>query len=68
MFNPIQTLINAAMNNPNVKQSPFAQEGLGAIFNNDNKKGEELANNILQSYGMTREEGIQRAKEFFNLR
>lgn len=67
MFNPMQTIINAAMNNPNVQKSPLAQEGLGAIFNNDNKKGEEIANNILASYGMSREEGVKRAKEFFHL-
>lgn len=67
MFNPMQTIINAAMNNPNVQKSPFAQEGLGAIFNNDSKKGEELANNILASYGLTKEQGIEQARKFFHI-
>lgn len=48
-------------------QSPFASQGLQAIANNDSKAGEALANNILQSMGMTKEEGIARAKQFFNL-
>lgn len=67
MNNFMQNLMMAAMNNPQVKSSPLAQEGLSAIFNNDNKKGEQLANNILSSYGMTREQGVEKAKQFFHL-
>lgn len=67
MNNLMQNLMMAAMNNPQVKSSPLAQEGLSAIFNNDNKKGEQLANNILASYGMTREQGVEKAKQFFHL-
>lgn len=67
MNNMMQTLIGAVMNNPQVKNSPLAQEGLNAIFSNDNKKGEELANNILTSYGLTKEQGIEKARNFFHL-
>lgn len=67
MNNLMQNLVSAAMNNPQVKNSPLAQEGLGAIFSNDNKKGEQIANNILASYGLTKEQGIEKAKEFFHI-
>lgn len=67
MNNVMQNLMMAAMNNPQVKGSPLAQEGLSAIFNNDNQKGEQLANNILASYGMTREQGVEKARQFFHL-
>lgn len=49
-------------NNPNIQQSPFAQAGMNAILNNDAKAGEQLANNILQSVGMTKEQALNLAK------
>lgn len=52
-------------NNPQVNQSPFAQAGINAILNNDAKAGEQLANNILHSMGMTKEQALEIAKERF---
>ena len=52
-------------NNPQVNQSPFAQAGINAILNNDSKTGEQLANNILSSTGMTKEQALEIAKERF---
>ena len=52
-------------NNPQINQSPFAQAGINAILNNDSKTGEQLANNILQSLGMTKEQALEIAKERF---
>ena len=49
-------------NNPQINQSPFAQAGINAILNNDSKTGEQLANNILQSLGMTKEQALEIAK------
>lgn len=49
-------------NNPQINQSPFAQAGINAILNNDAKTGEQLANNILQSLGMTKEQALEIAK------
>ena len=49
-------------NNPNIQQSPFAQAGMNAILNNDAKAGEQLANNILKSVGMTKEQALNLAK------
>lgn len=49
-------------NNPQVNQSPFAQAGINAILNNDAQAGEQLANNILQSLGMTKEQALEIAK------
>lgn len=50
-------------NNPNIQQSPFAQAGMNAILNNDAKAGEQLANNILQSVGMTKEQAMELARK-----
>ena len=49
-------------NNPQINQSPFAQAGINAILNNDSKTGEQLANNILSSMGMTKEQALEIAK------
>ena len=49
-------------NKPQINQSPFAQAGINAILNNDSKSGEQLANNILQSLGMTKEQALEIAK------
>ena len=46
-------------NNPNIQQSPFAQAGMNAILNNDAEAGEQLANNILKSVGMTKEQAME---------
>lgn len=50
-------------NNPNVQNTPWAQEGINAILNNDSKTGEKLANNILNSMGMTKEQAMQIAQQ-----
>lgn len=50
-------------NNPNIQQTPIAQAGINAILNNDAKAGTELANNILNSMGMTKEEALAKARE-----
>lgn len=54
-------------NNPNIQQSPFAQAGMNAILNNDAKAGEQLANNILKSVGMTKEQAMQLARQQMHL-
>lgn len=52
-----------ARNNPNVQQVPWAQAGINAILNNDTKAGEQLANNLLQSMGMTKEQAMEMARK-----
>lgn len=44
----------------NLQNTPWKQAALNAIMSGDQKKGEELANNILQSYGFSSpQEAIQ---------
>lgn len=52
-----------ARNNPNVQQVPWAQAGINAILNNDAKAGEQLANNLLQSMGMTKDQAMEMARK-----
>lgn len=50
---------------PEIAGNPRAQEMLKVIQEGDDAKGEELANNLLRNYGMTKEQGIEAARRFF---
>lgn len=53
-----QVIQNKATNN--LTNAPWKQAAIDAITSGDQKKGEELANNILQSYGFSSpQEAIQ---------
>lgn len=50
-------------NNGQTQISPFMQSGLNALMNRDAKKGEEIANQILQNAGISREQAMQIARQ-----
>lgn len=50
-------------NNPNISNNPQAQEMIRAIQSGDEQAGSQLADNILKSYGMTREQGLNVAMQ-----
>lgn len=62
-----QFALNMLQRNPNVANNPQAQGYLEVIQNNDSEKGQQIAENICKSYGMTKEEALNRAKQFFGL-
>ena len=65
-FNPQQMLQQMMQRNPNMFQNnPQARQYMEVIMNGDAKRGEELARNICQSYGISPEEGVQQAQQFF---
>lgn len=68
MNNTINMLLNNLLqNNPNIQQNPQAQNMIDAIKNNDSVKGEQIANNLLQTYGVSKEDALKRAQHFFKL-
>lgn len=67
MFN-IQSLISTLMrNNPAVANNPQAQEMLNVIQSGNAEQGRRIAENILQSRGMSRDEALQQAHRFFGM-
>lgn len=54
--------INLVQNNPNMANSPVGQTFVEALKNRDVKKGEELANNILQSQGLDKDTAMNDIK------
>lgn len=73
LFNmdPRQLIQRGMQRTPNMfRNNPQAQQYLEIIMNGDSTRGEELARNICQSYGISPEEGVQQAQQYFqqNLR
>lgn len=47
-----------------MKDNPMAQQFVQILQSGDNKAGEEMAMNICQSYGVSKEEALQKAHEW----
>lgn len=62
MFNPMDLAMRALNANPKFANAPMGQELIRCIQNNDIQAGEALANNILQTYGLSREQAVQQAE------
>lgn len=66
MSNPmIQMAMNMIRNNPQIANNPQAQHYIQVLESGDEAKGREIAENICKSYGMTIEQGVQQARNFF---
>ena len=66
MISPMQFLMAQIQQNPNLANNPQAQSYIQIIQSGDQKKGEEIAQNLLKSYGMTKEQGMTQVKRFFH--
>lgn len=64
-------LLNFALNqlqkNPNVANTPLGQQFMQVLQTGDQNAGIQIANNILQSAGVSREQGIQQARSMFHI-
>ena len=53
--------------NPQVVQNPNAQAMLDVLQRGDAKQGREIASNLCKSYGVTPDQAVAQAKQFFHL-
>lgn len=67
-MNVQQLAMTLIRQNPNVAHNPQAQEMLGAIENNDSVKGKAIAQNLCNTYGVTRDQAVAQAKRYFGIR
>lgn len=67
MLNIQNLAMNIIQSNPQIASNPNAQNLLNVIQSGDQKKGEEIANNLCKTYGVSREDAVQKAKQFFNI-
>ena len=62
-----QAMIDRIKANPNIAGNPQALAYIEVLESGDSKRGQELANNLLETYGMTREDALKQAREFFRI-
>lgn len=67
MFNVQQLIGMLLQRNPAVANNPQARQMLEVIQSGDNDKGQEIANNILQSRGISKDDALNQAHRFFGL-
>ena len=63
----VEMILAQAANNPAIANNPNARSMLEVVQSGDSKRGEQIANNLLKTYGMTKEEALQPARGFFHL-
>ncbi len=59
--------LNLLSRNPKIANNPQAQAYLNVIQSGDSAKGEEIARNLCTTYGVTTDQAVNQAKQFFNL-
>lgn len=61
-INIMQFAMNNLQNNPQIQGSEMGQNFMNILQTGNVKAGEEMANNILRSYGLSKEEAIRQAQ------
>lgn len=67
MPSPIDFALRMIKNNPQFKNNPQAQNYIQILESGDAQKGQEVANNLLNTYGMSKEDALSQAKSFFHI-
>lgn len=65
MLNFAQQLVKTNQNN--IPNAPWKEAAINAILSGDVQAGRQMAQNLIQSMGMTKEEIIQTARQRMNL-
>lgn len=63
----MQFAMNLINRNPKVAKNPVAQQLIGVIQNGSEEQGQAIAENICNSYGVTKEQALEDAKKFFGI-
>lgn len=66
MIAPMQFLQNAIQNNPNIMSNSQAQNYINILQSGNAQAGQRLAENLLNTYGMTKEQGMAQVRQFFH--
>lgn len=65
--NPMQSMLKMLTANPAIADNPQARSFIDVLQSGDSKRGEEIANNLLETYGMTKDQALAQAKQFFHI-
>lgn len=63
----VDSMLKRLTANPAIADNPQARTYIDVLQSGDAKRGEEIANNLLETYGMTREQAMDQAKRFFHI-
>lgn len=71
MNSPIQALAQMAMNkissDHRMQNNPQAREFMNIMQSGDTARGEAMARNLCNSYGVSQQQALQQAKQFFRI-
>lgn len=68
MNNPIINFaMNMMANNPAIANNPRNKELFEAIQSGDAQRGQQIAQNLCDSYGVTPEQAVEQAKKHFGI-
>ena len=67
MPNPLNLILQMAQSNPNIANNPQAQALLNVVKSGDAKKGQEIAQNLCNTMGISPEEAVKQASNYFNI-
>lgn len=65
--NPMQFAMNMLQNNPQVMNNPQAQGLMQVIQSGDAAKGQQMAENLCKTYGVTPNQALEEARKFFHI-
>lgn len=68
MIDPSALVDRLLAKNPALGNNPQARAYIDLLKSGDAAKGEEVANNLLQTYGIDRNEALAQARRFFGAR
>lgn len=66
MLNVQQFALNLIVKNPNIIQNEKQKHWVDVIRNGNSQEGEQLANNLLNTYGVKKEDIPNIAQQFFS--
>jgi hypothetical protein len=67
MFDMRSFALNLLSQNPNVRANPQMQEMLNVIQSGDSVRGQQIAENLCNTYGVSKENAIANARNFFHI-
>ena len=68
MSNPILNLAMVMIsNNPQIANNPQAKSMIEVIQSGDAERGRQIAENLCNTYGISKEDAVKQAKSFFKI-
>lgn len=67
-MNVNQVLDTLLQRNPEMQNNPMAKQMIDVIRSGDSAKGQQIANNLCKSNGVSPQDAIKQAQQFFGLK